>query len=117
MINGWIYKIKDLTNDNIYIGSTMSKFGFKHRCGQHKNDLKRYLNGTLNYRAYFEVMQNDNYEYSILQELEDCCKDDLLNTECITINQYRVYYQDKLVNKCLMTKRFNELNCNLNNIL
>ena len=75
MINGWIYMIKDLTNNNIYVGSTMSKFGFKHRCGQHKNDLKRYLKQStisnkfnkaksritvyfLNYHSYIFLLDN-----------------------------------------------------------
>ena len=118
MKKGFIYRIKDLSNDNFYIGATHSCRGFSHRCQQHKNDYKRYCNKNLNYRSYFDILQNNDYEYDILQEIEVEDYDDLLNAECIMLNWAKVSdVGDKLVNKCLMKRRFEEINCNLGNIL
>ena len=108
MVKGFVYKIVDDDTGKYYIGSTMSKYGFKHRQGQHKNDYLRYWDGKLNYRAYFDVMINDNYHYEIIHEIDDCCKDDLFNAECITINN-SLSFKDGCVNKNRMLKRFNKL--------
>tara|TARA_R110000824_G_scaffold93164_1_gene225525 strand:+ start:698 stop:877 length:180 start_codon:yes stop_codon:yes gene_type:complete len=59
-------------------------------------------------------MKNNNYEYTILEEGEVADHHDKLDKECIWIN---LYDSDKLVNKNKMTKRFQEINCNMNNIL
>jgi len=117
MVKCYIYKIIDKTNNNIYIGSTASKFGCKHRYSQHKNDLQRYMDGSLNYRSYMDIIINNNYEYEIIEECDFTDYDEQLNKECIYLNIYKSLYSDKLVNKCLMTKRFDDINCNLGGIL
>ncbi len=107
-MKGFVYQLKDNTNGNVYIGSTMSKKGLNHRRDQHKNDYKRYCNEKLNYRSSFDIIMNNDYSYEILQEFEDCCKEDLLNAECITINNFKSF-NDKCVNRCIYKKRFTEL--------
>lgn len=108
MVKGFVYKMIDLDTNKYYIGSTMSKYGFWKRQSQHKNDYLRYWNGTLNYRSYIEVMINDNYKYEIIQEIDNCCKEDLFDAECISINN-AIDFDDGCVNKQRMLKRWNRI--------
>jgi len=116
-MKGYIYKITDKTTNNFYIGSTGGKNGFKQRKAQHINDTKRVKKNQLNFRTYCDIIENNDYEYEIIHEVTFEDKEDLLNAECIQINHHKVEYGDLLVNKVLMKKRFDELNCNLGNIL
>ncbi len=108
MVKGYIYKILDNETGKYYIGSSMSKYGMNQRKSQHKNDYLRYWNGELNYRTYFDVMINDDYEYEILHEIADCNKEDLFDCECIYINN-SLSFNDGCVNRSRMLKRFNRI--------
>ena len=116
-MKGYIYKITDKSTDNFYIGSTGGKTGLPQRKAQHINDTKRVANNKLNFRTYCDIIANNDYEYEIISEINDCSKEDLLNAECIQLNLHKVHYGDLLVNKILMKKRFDELNCDLGNII
>ena len=116
-MKGYIYKITDKSTDNFYIGSTGGKNGLPQRKAQHINDTKRVANNKLNFRTYCDIIANNDYEYEIISEINDCSKEDLLNAECIQLNLHKVHYGDLLVNKILMKKRFDELNCDLGNII
>jgi len=108
MVQGFVYKILCKKTGKYYIGSTMNQDGLKKRKSQHRNDYLRFWNGTLNYRSYFDVMIEDDYEYEILQEIDNCCKDDLFDAECIAINN-SISFKNGCVNKNKMLKRWNNL--------
>ena len=109
MVQGFVYKITDNTTNKFYIGSTMSCKGFNHRKSQHKNDYIRYTNGNLNYRSYFDILENDDYSYEIIYTIEDCNKSDLYDSECVGLNSYKSLYPELLVNKYLMKNRFQRI--------
>jgi len=71
-----IYKIKDLTTGNCYIGST--KQNISERISRHKNYLK-----TGEYCSSCIVLNNDNWEY---EHVATCHKNNRKETERYYIN-------------------------------
>lgn len=76
--NGKIYKIIDLTNDNVYIGST-TKERLCQRLSGHKASYDRYVSGKDKRKcSSFEILKNDNYKIELI-ELFPCNSKDELN--------------------------------------
>jgi len=102
---GKVYKIYDNTNGNVYYGST--KQPLSKRLQQHKISYKKQLK-DVNYKkkcSSFEILKNDNYTISLVEELSCQNKEQLRarerhyieNNECV--NKYiplrtaREYYE------------------------
>jgi hypothetical protein len=89
---GYIYKIVDNTNDNVYYGSTTTSL--KKRLGDHRTDYKRYLEGKNNYITSFEIIKNNNYNIICIEEVSfnDICllyereRWHIKNNDCVNIN-------------------------------
>ncbi len=62
---GYIYKIVDNTNDNVYYGSTTKSL--KYRLSKHKSDYNLYLEGRDHYKTSFEIIKNNNYSMVYLE--------------------------------------------------
>ena len=65
---GYIYKIFDNTNNNIYYGST--KQGLSIRLSGHRRSYKDYLNGKINFITSFKILENNDYTISLVEQVE-----------------------------------------------
>ena len=66
--NGKIYKISNLNNDDIYIGSTVNLL--KARFTQHQCLFRLYLDGKTNYTTSFKLFQDhgkDNCKIELIK--------------------------------------------------
>ena len=93
-MKGFIYKIYDNTNGNVYYGSTIQSLS--QRISGHRANYKRWLKGiNPTYTKSFDVIKNNDYDYSIVEELECENKYELHNRE-------RFYIENnKCVNKLI----------------
>ena len=80
-MKGYIYKIYDNTNGNVYYGST--KQLLCKRIAGHKAKYNCYLNKNINssYCKSYEIIKNNDYSYCVVEELEYESKWELLNKE------------------------------------
>ena len=78
-MKGYIYRIIDNTNGNIYYGSTINKINI--RLTKHKTDYKGYLEGNRNYTTSFSIIKNNNYKYELVEEVECETKYELYTRE------------------------------------
>jgi hypothetical protein len=104
--NGKIYKLFDNTNGNVYYGSTTQKLS--KRKNKHKADFNQYKNGKLGYNyKSFDIIQNDDYSISLVEEV--CCntKEELEKRERYYIENY------ECINKYIPTRTAKEW-CNDN---
>jgi hypothetical protein len=62
---GYIYKLVDNTNDNVYYGSTTLRLNI--RLNIHNNRYKLYLEGKRSYMTSFEIIKNNNYNMIYLE--------------------------------------------------
>jgi hypothetical protein len=76
--NGKIYKIVDLTTNEIYIGSTI-KETLSHRLAQHTSNYRQFLDGNYHFVTSFNILKNNNYQIELL-ELYPCETRDELNS-------------------------------------
>lgn len=94
MVIGFIYKIYDNTNGSVYYGSTKNKIS--QRMAIHRQDYKRWVDGRDMKRCRsFEILNNEDYAYSLVEQVEYENKMELLQRE-------RWYIENnECVNKCL----------------
>lgn len=64
-----VYQIKNLVNNKIYIGST--KVSFKGRLKEHLSQLRRGIHSNLYIQEDWDQFGEDNFEFSIIEVLED----------------------------------------------
>ena len=67
-MKGYIYKITDNTNDNVYYGSTVSSLS--HRLSQHKSQFKSWKRGEKNYISVFKIIENNDYRFECIEEVD-----------------------------------------------
>lgn len=65
-----IYKIVDNTNNNIYIGSTSSKY-LSVRLAMHRIHYRQYLKNSHNYITSYEIIKNGNYKIELIEIVPD----------------------------------------------
>lgn len=99
---GIVYMIWCNTTNTGYIGHTIQ--GLQCRAYKHRNDYVRFINNKLNYRTYFDIISNDNYEHSILEEFNYQDRSELFNKEAMWIDK-KTKEGVTLVNTNLMKKR------------
>lgn len=65
---GKVYKIYDNTNGNVYYGSTKQKLSARMQA--HKTKYKEHLNDPERHKGMtvFEILKNDNYSISLVEE-------------------------------------------------
>jgi hypothetical protein len=130
--NGKIYQIKDLTNNNIYIGSTTKDL--KKRLSQHESMQRRHaINHNCHTTSANIILNNNNYVIELIENVIASNKQELLSKErhyilslnCVNKNVpnrtreeklmqdrqtfKRLYNQNRqeIINKC---KIYNEIN-------
>ena len=106
---GYIYKIFDNTNGNIYYGSTKQKLS--RRLAHHREDYKKYLEGKKHYYTSFKIIENNDYCISLVEQFEFNNKEELIakeryyieNNECVnkiipgrTRKEYRLDNKEKI---------------------
>ena len=74
--SGKIYKIVDLTNDNIYIGSTCEPT-LARRLAKHVSDYKCWKNGNFHFVTSFKILENGNYDIQLIEKYPCSTKDEL----------------------------------------
>ena len=91
---GYIYKIYDNTNGNVYYGSTKESY-LSSRIAKHRNDYKKYLEGKGNFYKSFDILKNNDYSYSVVEKIEYNEKYELHQKE-------RFYIENnECINKCI----------------
>jgi len=69
MEKGYIYKIYDNTNQNMYYGSTVQTISMR-MCG-HRADYKKFMEKGNGCKCKsFEILKNGDYSYSLVEQLE-----------------------------------------------
>jgi hypothetical protein len=68
MNKGYVYKIFDNTNNNVYYGST--KQGLSKRLSKHRGDYKFYLNGNGHFMTSYKILENGDYTISLVEEVK-----------------------------------------------
>ncbi len=119
---GKVYKITDKTNGNVYYGSTKQTH-LRKRIQGHKDDYKRYLNDpTRDYSTSFDILKNNDYEVSLLEEFICQNRPQLLARErhyienypcvnkCIPLRTHKEYYNDNQVAILEYKRKFYILN-------
>lgn len=94
--NGKIYKICDVNEIMVYIGSTTQDLC--ERMAQHRRDYKRYKNGKINCITVFQIFEKFGIENCKIYLVENICcenKEQLLQMEAKYIRELQC------VNKCI----------------
>jgi hypothetical protein len=130
-MNGKIYKLIDLTTNSIYIGSTLSDL--RLRLSQHKSNYKRYLRNNQFYLTAFEILKNNNYTITLLEEVNVNSREELFKKEreyierleCVNNNTpsrtrdekleydrlyFKEYYKNNKADHLYKCKLYNEIN-------
>ena len=100
-MKGYIYKIVDNTNGNIYYGSTIQNVSA--RLAKHRQDYKNFLNKKkINKCSSSIILENNNYSYYTIEEVNFDNKWELRNRE-------RWYIENNnCVNKCIPNRTAKE---------
>ena len=103
---GRIYKLINLNNDDIYIGSTIQTI--ERRLIQHKSECKRYYdennNSKIAYISSFDIIKDGNYIIELIEEVEFDNRTELLIKE-------RYYIENnKCINKSIPGRTREEYN-------
>jgi hypothetical protein len=121
---GYIYKIYDNTNNNVYYGSTIQKLS--SRLSGHRRDYKKFLNGNGDFITSFKILEYGDYAISLVETVEFNDKIELKarernyieNNECVNKNlpnrtskEYREANKDNLKEK---NKEYYETNKEVN---
>jgi hypothetical protein len=94
--NGKIYKLLDLTNGNIYIGSTIQRLS--KRLYEHKSHYKSWLKGNKHYTSSYEIIKNGNYKILLLEAYP--CN----NKHELELKEYEYIVATNCVNKVMPTR-------------
>ena len=101
MEKGYIYKIYDNTNGNMYYGSTTQTLSMR-MCG-HRAKYKRFMEkGCGSNCRSFEILKNGDYSYSLVEEVE-------FENKLILRQRERYYIENNdCLNKCIPTRNKQE---------
>ena len=86
--NAVIYEIKDLTTNNIYVGST-GVYTLEQQRIQHEGLFTHYKNNAFQYYKVFDIIENQNYEITELIKLTNVTKEELKYATRETIEKYQ----------------------------
>lgn len=81
-----IYKIKNLTNCKVYVGSALD---LAKRCSNHKSDLNRNRHSNKYLQSAWNKHSSENFVFEVL---EYCEKEKLIEREQCWINFYKPEY-------------------------
>ena len=92
-MKGFIYRIYDNTNGNVYYGSTFQRVS--QRISDHRSNYKQYLKGKYNHVKSFDILKNDDYDYTTIEVVDCESKYELHNRERFYIES------NECINKCI----------------
>lgn len=81
----WVYSIRNLVNDKRYIGITNN---IKGRIYYHKYELRNNKHKNLKLQRAYNKYGSDNFEFSILEEIDTHDRDKVANMEIYYIKLY-----------------------------
>ena len=100
---GYVYKIYDNTNWNVYYGSTKCKLS--QRLAEHRNSYVSFLNGKRKfYPTSFNIIKNGDYNISLVEEVKNDTKPKLYAREGFYIES------NTCINKNIPTRDSKEYN-------
>ena len=98
---GKIYQLKCLTTGNVYIGSTIQKL-LSTRLAGHRLNFKQWKAGKYHFVTSFLILENDNYEITLLESYPCSSCDELHARE-------RYYIESReCINKIVPTRTSKE---------
>jgi len=88
-MKAYIYKITDNTNGDVYYGSTIESVS--HRMAKHRYKYKLYKSGLSHFVSSYLILDNNDYDYECIEEMEVDTKQEMLlrekwyiqNNECV----------------------------------
>jgi len=108
--NGKIYKITNIHNNNVYIGSTYTTL--KKRLWKHETDLRGYMGlpyitktgierprKPRDYRTSFECMYDNDYNIELIKDVKCESRKELFQEEQKVLNEFRTNKDINVVNK------------------
>lgn len=95
-----VYKIENLINNKVYIGSTIS--GFKKRIKEHLYELNKGKHHSSHLQKAFNKYGTNNFEVSIL---EVCNRESIIQKEQFYLDQYKSYNRNLGYN--ILNKAYN----------
>ena len=84
--SGKIYQLEDLSNGNLYIGSTIERLST--RLAKHRYNYNMYVQGNGCYCSSYKILENNNYQISLLEKYICDSRDDIIEREGIYVNNY-----------------------------
>ncbi len=88
MITG-IYKIQNILNNKIYVGSASSNGGFRKRWNEHKSGLRRNKHTNKHLQSSWNKYGEESFVFEII---ETCCVENVLEKEQYYINLLQPEY-------------------------
>ena len=128
MTIGYVYQIYDNTNDNVYYGSTIRTLS--KRMAAHESKYTLWCAGKGNNVTSFDIIENGDYDISLVEEVEYQNRKELHTRErfyiknnvcvnkCIPLRTYKEYYhdnKDKIIEKIRKYREDNKETINENN--
>lgn len=95
-----VYSIRNIINNKIYIGSTIS--GFKRRLSEHLYLLNKNVHHSNHLQKAFNKFGTKSFEFSII---EICLKENIICREQYWIDEYQCFKKDKGYN--ILPKAYN----------
>jgi len=91
-----IYKILNLKNSKVYIGSS---FKIKNRLRTHRNQLKKGIHGNSHLQYSYNIYGEEAFSYSIIEIVKNCTSEQLETIEENYIKLYNATDRSKGYNK------------------
>ena len=95
MDNTGIYKIINIINNKIYIGSSVNLYKRKK---EHFNKLKKNIHKNIHLQSSYNKYGEENFIFEIIEYIED--KYLLIGREQYWINEFKSYNRDNGYNIC-----------------
>lgn len=100
-----VYKIICLSNNKIYIGSSINLYA---RIKRHVNDLKKQKHPSKHLQNAFNIYGIENFVAEIIEEFETISRNDLLLVEQKYLDEYKPYDRNIGFNTCINAKSPNQ---------
>jgi len=86
-MNGKVYKIHDNTNGNDYYGSTTQQY-LSNRLAGHRKAYKKYLEGKKPYTSSCDIIANEDYTISLVEDVACDNREQLFRRERYYIENF-----------------------------
>lgn len=87
-----IYKITNLINNKVYIGST--RVSFRDRWSKHKSKLRKNDHHSKHLQSAFNKYGEESFKFEVIKDMKGFEVSDILNAEEYYIEKYKSYYRE-----------------------